>query len=53
MDYELEKKDLYNLLDFSEIKKEMIINTLVESDIYYEHIDVSPDVFKDTDIEKW
>jgi len=48
-----EKKELYDLLDFTDVKKQMILNTLITSDIFYESIDVSQDVYKDTSIDKW
>lgn len=53
MDYQEEKKELHNFLDFSQAKKSAIIGSLVNTDIYYESIDVSDDVFKDTDINRW
>lgn len=49
-----EKKELYNLLDFSDAKKEIILDTLInKSDIMYDSVDVSSDVYTDTGIDKW
>lgn len=53
MEYENEKKELLDLLEFSGKKKEIILNSLVGTDIYYQNIDVSEDVYTDTDIDRW
>ena len=50
---EQEKKELYELLDFTEVKKKMILTTLITNDILYDSIDISEDVYKDTSIDKW
>lgn len=48
-----EKKDLYDLLDFSDSKKNIILNNLINKNIFYSSIDVSDDVYKDTCIDNW
>jgi hypothetical protein len=53
MDISEEKKDLYELLDFTDTKKEYILNNLINRNIYYNSIDVSDDVYKDTSIDQW
>lgn len=54
MDYKEGKQELYNILEFSEAKKNVILNNLIYNDeIYYESINVSQDVYKDTEIDKW
>ena len=55
---ELEIKNLNELLDFDETKKIVIINKLLDthSNIFINkinNIEITKDVYKDTDIEKW
>lgn len=54
MDYTQDKKELYNLLEFSEVKKDIILDNLIKNkDIFYPSIDVSEEVYKDTGINNW
>ncbi len=53
MELNEEKKELYDLLDFSDNKKDMILTNLINKDIYYTSIDISDDVYKDTCIDDW
>lgn len=50
-----ERKELYELLDFSDAKKQVILNNLIstQSLSIASSIDVSDDVYKDTSIDKW
>jgi len=49
----IETKELQELLDFTDAKKNVILNNLVNSIPMYNPIDISPDVYKDTGIDKW
>lgn len=53
MEFENERKELLSILDFPEGRKEAILDSLVDSDIYYDSIDVSEDVYTDTEIDSW
>lgn len=46
-------KELQDLLDFSDAKKTIIVNNLVSSVKLHDGIDISKDVYKDTNIDKW
>jgi|DEB0MinimDraft_4_1074332.scaffolds.fasta_scaffold01384_5 hypothetical protein len=46
-------EDKENLLDFSSIKKEAIIDSLIESCKLPDSIDIAEDVYKDTLIDQW
>lgn len=48
-----ERQELFDLLDFSDAKKEVILNNLINSQKLYDPIDISQDVYKDTLIDKW
>jgi hypothetical protein len=49
-----ERKELYDLLDFSDAKKQVILSNLIDTQILSTpSIDVSNDVYKDTSIDKW
>jgi hypothetical protein len=48
-----EKKELYDLLDFTDAKKHMILNNLINSQTLFEPINISNDVYKDTTVDKW
>lgn len=49
-----ERRELYELLDFSDAKKELILNNLISTQtLTTTPIDVSNDVYKDTLIDKW
>jgi len=46
--------ELYDLLDFTDAKKLIILENLVSSQVsLYDSIDVSEDVYKDTGIDRW
>ena len=55
MDIEIkkDKENLVELLNFTDIKKNIILNSLCSSNIFYKPIDISDDIFKDTEIDKW
>lgn len=46
-------KELQDLLDFSDAKKTIIVNNLVSSVKLHDGIDISKDVYKDTNIDRW
>lgn len=46
-------KELKDLMEFSDLQKQMILNTICSSDILHKPIDVAEDVYKDTGIDKW
>jgi len=48
-----EKQELYDLLDFTDVKKKAILDKIFEKDIFHKSIDVSKDVYNDTNIDKW
>lgn len=49
-----ERKELYELLDFSDAKKILILENLINTQsLTASPIDVSDDVYKDTSIDKW
>lgn len=48
-----EKKEIYDLLDFTDVKKKTILDKIFEKDIFHKSIDVSIDVYNDTHIDKW
>jgi hypothetical protein len=50
---EQERKELLELLDFTDAKKSIILNNIVKTQTLYNPIDVSDDVYKDTGIDTW
>jgi len=46
-------KELQELLDFTDAKKDIILNNIVNSISLHKSIDISNDVYKDTNIDKW
>lgn len=48
-----EKQELYDLLDFSDVKKKAILDKIFDKNIFHKSIDVSNDVYNDTNINKW
>ena len=48
-----EKRELFELLDFSDAKKQHILTSLISSQKLHESIDISDDVYKDTGIHSW
>ena len=44
----IETKELQELLDFTDAKKSIILQNLINSQDLYDSIDISPDVYKDT-----
>lgn len=48
-----EKQEIYDLLDFSDVKKKAILDKIFDKNIFYKSIDVSNDVYNDTNIDKW
>lgn len=48
-----ETKELQELLDFTDAKKSVILNNIVNSIKLHDSIDISADVYKDTGIDKW
>jgi len=48
-----EKKELYDLLELSDITKKNIIANIIQKNGLMPSIDVSPDVYKDTKIDTW
>lgn len=53
MDLSEQQKDAQKLMEFTSVKKNAILNNLVDSCKLYPSIDVSDDVYKDTNIEDW
>ena len=53
MDLIEEKQQVYDLLDFSDVKQSLILESIITSNIFYNPIDVSDDVYKDTNIHEW
>jgi hypothetical protein len=53
MDLEEEKQVIYDLLDFSDAKQSIILESIISSNLFYDKIDVASDVYKDTNIDKW
>lgn len=48
-----ERKELFELLDFSQPKKIHILQSLIAKQTLYDSIDISQDVYNDTGIDKW
>lgn len=48
-----EKKELNDLLELSDVKKQTILNNIISSEILHESIEVADDVYKDTKIDTW
>ena len=46
-------KDLKDLMEFSDVQKQMILNMICNSGILHRPIDIAEDVYKDTGIDKW
>ena len=46
-------KELQELLDFTDAKKDIVLNNIVNSIKLHDSIDISNDVYKDTNIDKW
>ena len=49
----IETKELQELLDFTDAKKGVILSNIVNAIPMCNPIDISPDVYKDTGIDKW
>lgn len=50
---EQERKELSELLEFTDAKKQIILTNIIKSQTLYDPIDISDDVYKDTGIDKW
>jgi hypothetical protein len=50
---EQERQELFELLDFTDAKKQIILNNIIKTQTLYDTIDVSDDVYKDTGIHTW
>jgi hypothetical protein len=50
---EQERKELFELLDFTDAKKQVILNNIIKTQTLHDTIDVSDDVYKDTGIHTW
>jgi hypothetical protein len=48
-----DKAELYDLLDFNNTKRTMILENLINKQILHNPIDISNDVYKDTGIDVW